>query len=72
MQQGKVGMVMRVSPFVLPTIVGLGVPQVLKAVVMAKRGLTILLGVTGTGKSTVPAAMVDRRNEESRGYIVSI
>ena len=46
-QQGQVGMVMRVIPVTLPTIDGLGMPQVLKDVVMTKRGLTILVGATG-------------------------
>ncbi|MDB5964803.1 MAG: twitching motility protein, partial [Polaromonas sp.] len=71
-QQGKVGMVMRVIPAVLPTIDGLGVPQVLKEIVMAKRGLTILVGATGSGKSTTLAAMVDWRNEQSYGHIITI
>ena len=71
-QQGKVGMVMRVIPAVLPTIDGLGVPQVLKDVVMAKRGLTVLVGATGSGKSTTLAAMVDWRNEQSYGHIITI
>ena len=71
-QQGKVGMVMRVIPAVLPTIDGLGMPQVLKDVVMSKRGLTILVGATGSGKSTTLAAMVDWRNEQSYGHIITI
>ncbi|MES2943048.1 MAG: PilT/PilU family type 4a pilus ATPase, partial [Pseudomonadota bacterium] len=71
-QQGKVGMVMRVIPAILPTIDGLGVPQVLKDVVMTKRGLTILVGATGSGKSTTLAAMVDWRNEQSYGHIITI
>ena len=71
-QQGKVGMVMRVIPLTLPTIDGLGVPQVLKEVAMAKRGLTILVGATGSGKSTTLAAMVDWRNEKSFGHIITI
>jgi len=71
-QQGKVGMVMRVIPAVLPTIDGLGVPQVLKEVVMSKRGLCILVGATGSGKSTTLAAMVDWRNENSFGHIITI
>ena len=54
-QQGKVGMVMRTIPATLPTIDGLGVPQVLKEVVMTKRGLCILVGATGSGKSTTLA-----------------
>jgi twitching motility protein PilU len=71
-QQGKVGMVMRTIPAVLPTIDGLGVPQILKEVVMSKRGLCILVGATGSGKSTTLAAMVDYRNENSYGHIITI
>ena len=71
-QQGKVGMVIRVIPAVLPTIDGLGMPQVLKEVAMAKRGLTILVGATGSGKSTTLAAMIDWRNEQSFGHIITI
>jgi len=72
LQQGKVGMVMRVIPAVLPTLDGLGMPQVLKEVVMSKRGLTILVGATGSGKSTTMAAMIDWRNEQSFGHIITI
>ena len=71
-QQGKVGMVLRVIPQVLPTIDGLGLPTVLKDVVMSKRGLCILVGATGSGKSTSLAAMVDWRNENSQGHIITI
>ncbi len=71
-QQGKVGMVLRVIPLTLPTIDGLGVPQVLKEVVMTKRGLCILVGATGSGKSTTLAAMVDWRNDNSYGHIITI
>ena len=71
-QQGKVGMVLRTIPTILPTIDGLGVPQVLKEVVMSKRGLCILVGATGSGKSTTLAAMVDWRNEQSYGHIITI
>jgi twitching motility protein PilU len=71
-QQGKVGMVLRVIPQVLPTIDGLGVPQVLKEVVMAKRGLVVLVGATGSGKSTTLAAMIDWRNDNSYGHIITI
>ncbi len=72
LQQGKVGMVMRVIPAVLPTLDGLALPPVLKDVVMAKRGLAILVGATGSGKSTTIAAMLDWRNEESFGHILTI
>ncbi|MCM2252865.1 MAG: PilT/PilU family type 4a pilus ATPase [Ramlibacter sp.] len=71
-QQGKVGLVMRVIPQVLPTIDSLGLPQILKDVAMTKRGLTILVGATGSGKSTSLAAMVDWRNENSQGHIITI
>src|SRR5450830_152604 len=72
LQQGKVGMVMRVIPAVLPTLDGLGMPQVLKEVVMSKRGLTILVGATGSGKPTTMAAMIDWRNENSYGHIITV
>ena len=71
-QQGKVGMVMRTIPLTLPTIDVLGLPQVLKDVTMTKRGLVILVGATGSGKSTSLAAMVDHRNENSFGHIITI
>ena len=71
-QQGKVGLVLRVIPAVLPTIDTLGVPPVLKEVAMTKRGLCILVGATGSGKSTTLAAMVDWRNENSYGHIITI
>ena len=71
-QQGKVGMVLRTIPAVLPTIDRLGLPQVLKDVALSKRGLCILVGATGSGKSTSLAAMVDWRNEHSQGHIITI
>jgi len=72
MQQGMVGMVLRVIPNVIPTIDGLGMPQVLKDVVMSKRGLCILVGATGSGKTTTLAAMIDWRNENSYGHIITV
>src|SRR5207237_5238170 len=71
-QQGKVGMVLRVIPQVLPTIDGLGVPQVLKEVVMSKRGLVVLVGATGSGKSTTLASMIDWRNDQSPGHSITL
>jgi twitching motility protein PilU len=71
-QQGRIGMVLRVIPSTLPTIDSLGVPQVLKDVAMTKRGLCIMVGATGSGKSTTLAAMVDWRNEHSYGHIITV
>ncbi len=71
-QQGRVGMVLRVIPMSVPTIDSLGVPVVLKDVASSKRGLCILVGATGSGKSTTLAAMVDWRNESSFGHIITI
>ena len=71
-QQGKVGLVLRVIPASLPSIEGLGIPICLKEIALAKRGLCILVGATGAGKSTTMAAMVDYRNENSWGHIVTI
>ena len=71
-QQGKVGMVLRVIPLSVPTIDGLGMPAILKEVAMTKRGLCILVGATGSGKSTTLAAMVDWRNDNSFGHIITV
>ncbi|MBI3383855.1 MAG: PilT/PilU family type 4a pilus ATPase [Aquabacterium sp.] len=71
-QQGHVGLVLRVIPQQLPTVDGMGLPQVLKELVMTKRGLVILVGATGSGKSTTLAAMVDHRNENSFGHIITL
>ncbi|WP_180125964.1 PilT/PilU family type 4a pilus ATPase [Rhodoferax sp. BLA1] len=72
MQQGKVGMVMRTIPSVLPTIDGMKLPPVLKEIVNAKRGLCILVGATGSGKTTTLAAMVDWRNSTTYGHIITV
>jgi twitching motility protein PilU len=72
MQQGSVGMVLRTIPSVLPTIDSLKLPAVLKDVVNSKRGLCIMVGSTGSGKSTTLAAMVDWRNESTFGHIITI
>jgi len=71
-QQGHVGLVLRTIPQTLPTIDSLNLPQVLKDVTMTKRGLVIFVGATGSGKSTSLAAMVDFRNENSFGHIITI
>ncbi|MCW5236632.1 PilT/PilU family type 4a pilus ATPase [Verminephrobacter eiseniae] len=71
-QQGKVGMVLRTIPLTPPTIDSLKLPQVLKEVSMHKRGLCVLVGATGSGKTTTLAALVDWRNENSFGHIVTV
>ena len=72
LQQGQIGLVFRTIPRELPTIDGLGLPQVLKDVAMTKRGMCIFVGATGSGKSTSLAAMVDWRNENSHGHIITV
>jgi len=71
-QQGQVGMVFRTIPKDLPTVDKLGLPNILKDIAMTKRGLVILVGATGSGKSTSLAAMVNHRNENSFGHIITI
>ncbi|GAA0743888.1 PilT/PilU family type 4a pilus ATPase [Ideonella azotifigens] len=72
LQQGHVGMVLRTIPAHLPTIDELSLPRVLKEVSMTKRGLVIMVGATGSGKSTSLAAMVDWRNENAYDHIITI
>ena len=72
MQQGHVGLVMRTIPRELPSIDALGLPTVMKDIAMTKRGLVIVVGATGSGKSTSLAAMVDHRNTHSWGHIITI
>ncbi len=71
-QQGQVGMVLRTINSKIPTIDELGLPPVLKDVAMTKRGLVIMVGATGSGKSTSLAAMIGHRNENSYGHIITI
>ncbi|WP_179676072.1 PilT/PilU family type 4a pilus ATPase [Duganella sp. 1224] len=71
-QMGAVGMVLRTINSDIPKLEDLGLPEVLKEVVMAKRGLVIMVGATGSGKSTTLAAMVGYRNEHSYGHIITI
>ena len=71
-QQGMVGAVLRTITTEIPTLEELDLPPILKDVVMNKRGLVIVVGGTGSGKSTTLAAMIGHRNENSRGHIVSI
>ena len=71
-QQEKVGMVLRTITTNIPNFDQLGLPPQLKDVVMSKRGLVILVGGTGSGKSTTLAAMIDYRNEHSHGHIITV
>jgi len=72
MQQQRVGMVLRTITTKIPDLDEMGMPQVLKEIVLAKRGLVILVGGTGSGKSTTLAAMLGHRNKNSYGHIITI
>jgi twitching motility protein PilU len=71
-QQGHTGCVIRQINSTIPTIEELELPPILKDIVMSKRGLVIVVGATGSGKSTTLASMVGYRNEKTRGHIVTI
>lgn len=71
-QRGEVGMVLRRIPNEIPTIAELGVPDILQELIMNKRGLILMVGATGSGKSTTLAAMINHRNENMAGHILTI
>lgn len=71
-QRGSPGMVLRHIPNYIPSFKELVLPPVLKDISMTKRGLVIMVGATGSGKSTTLASMVDYRNENTMGHIVTI
>jgi twitching motility protein PilU len=71
-QKGSVGMVLRLIPSKIPTAKDLNLPEVLTELVMNKRGLLLMVGGTGSGKSTTLAAMIDHRNRNSDGHILTI
>lgn len=71
-QQGQVAMVLRTINANIPSLDGLGLPVILKSVALEKRGLVIFVGGTGSGKSTSLAAMVDHRNENTHGHIITL
>jgi twitching motility protein PilU len=71
-QQARVGIVLRTITTTIPKMDDLGLPPVLKDVAMTKRGLVIMVGGTGSGKSTTLAAMIGYRNENSHGHIITI
>ena len=72
MQQGRVGLVLRTITTAIPKLEDLGLPEHLKEVALTKRGLVIIVGSTGSGKSTTLAAMVGHRNKNSYGHIITI
>ena len=72
MQQQQIGMVIRTIASEMPTFEKLGLPDTLKDIVMQKRGLVLVVGATGSGKSTSLAAMIDHRNSTSSGHIITI
>ncbi|MBP8804688.1 MAG: PilT/PilU family type 4a pilus ATPase, partial [Pseudoxanthomonas sp.] len=71
-QRGEVGMVIRAIRSVIPSIEELNLPQVLKDIIMTPRGLVLLVGSTGSGKSTALASMIDHRNSSTTGHILTI
>ncbi len=72
MQQGRVGIVLRVITTEIPNLAKLRLPPVLGELAMTKRGLVIVVGATGSGKSNTLAAIVGHRNENSQGHIITI
>lgn len=71
-QRNKAAMVLRKIETQIPTTEDLKLPSILKELAMKKRGIILLVGATGTGKSTTLAAMIGHRNENSRGHIITI
>ena len=71
-QQSRVGMVLRTITTTIPKFEDLGLPDILREVSMTKRGLVIMVGATGSGKSTTLAAMVGHRNQNSYGHIITV
>jgi twitching motility protein PilU len=72
MQQGRAGIVCRTIKVEIPTFEALGIPEILKDVVLTKRGLVIVVGATGSGKSNTLAAMLGHRNQATHGHIITI
>ncbi|MGY0797578.1 PilT/PilU family type 4a pilus ATPase [Lysobacter sp. A286] len=71
-QRGEVGMVIRAIRSVIPSIEELQLPQVLKNIILEPRGLVLIVGSTGSGKSTTLASMIDHRNRNVSGHILTI
>jgi twitching motility protein PilU len=71
-QKGSPAVVVRYIPGTIPPIDALGLPVALKEIIMEKRGLLLMVGATGSGKSTSLAAMLDYRNEQKSGHILTL
>ena len=71
-QRGSIAAVFRCIPFVIPTLESLNVPASLNTMVLEKRGLILMVGATGAGKSTTLAAMLEQRNQQLAGHILTI
>ncbi len=71
-QRGYAGMVIRQIKTEIKSIDEMGMPQIFKDIIMSKRGLVLLVGGTGSGKSTTLASMIDYRNSNQRGHIITI
>ncbi len=71
-QRGSISAVLRYIPYQIPPLESLNVPLILGDLIMEKRGLLLIVGATGSGKSTTIAAMLDRRNETKAGHILTI
>jgi twitching motility protein PilU len=71
-QRGSISAVFRFVPAVIPLLGDLGLPPVLADLIMEKRGLLLLVGATGSGKSTTIASMLDHRNELRAGHILTL
>jgi twitching motility protein PilU len=71
-QRGEVGMVIRHIKTEIPTFETLGLPTAMRELIMRKRGLVLVVGATGSGKSTTLASMIDYRNENATGHIITI
>lgn len=71
-QRGSAGMVLRLIQQQIPTIDDLNLPPILRDIAMAKRGLVIFLGGTGSGKTTSMAALIDHRNSQAREHIITV